>query len=393
MWHGGRVNSSSCSSWDEILSKVRDSLSTFSGQVHADDFDDTSEHTMNGHPSAPIVSALIPTAYMVGATGADVVRAYAVGIEVACKLGSAIGAGHTRRGWHTISTLGTLGATAATANLRGLDFAQTERALAIACSFAGGILGNTGTMTKSLHCGRAAQAGYMASALASEGFTSGADILETEAGFLDTFTDRSLSEIDVTELGKVWDLVAPGLAVKLYPCCSCTHRAIDGAIDLRQLHAPDPKTIEQITCTVREECTHYLRFPNPKTGIEAKFSMNYTVAVALSHGKVTLGDFETTAISRDEVAMLVPKVRMVVPSDEKESGGVEVVLKDGRRFTTHRKIPRGAPEDPPTWDDVIGKLRDGLARARKARPVHPEALFAGLQEMGKRSQFVDLLRP
>lgn len=360
--------------------------------AHADDFDDTSEGSMNGHPSAPILSALIPTACMVGAAGADVVRAYAVGIEVACKLGAAVGAAHTRRGWHTMSTLGALGAAAAAANLRALDAGGTERALAIACSFAGGILGNTGTMTKSLHCGRAAQAGYIAAALAGEGFTAGADILEAEAGFLDTFTDRSLSEIDPAGIGEVWELISPGLAVKLYPCCSCTHLAIDGALELRQHHALDTESIDRITCSVREECTHYLRFPDPRTGIEAKFSMNYTVAVALAHGKVTLGDFDTAALAREKVANLVPKVCMVVPPDEEDAGEIEVVLKDGRRLTTRRKVPRGAPEDPPDWDDIFGKLQQCIAVTNKRTLTQPETLFLALRGMDGQAEFSDLLR-
>ncbi|MBF2712669.1 MmgE/PrpD family protein (plasmid) [Agrobacterium vitis] len=360
--------------------------------AHADDFDDTSEYSMNGHPSAPIVSALIPTAVATKASGMAMVRAYAVGIEVACKLGSAIGTAHTRRGWHTMSTLGTLGAAAAAAHLRGLHTGQTERALAIASSFAGGLLGNTGTMTKSLHCGRAAQAAYLAAALAEQGFSAGADILEAENGFLAALTDRSKDRIDLSGIGDVWELVSPGLAVKLYPCCSCTHLAIDGAIEIQRRHAIDPERIEQVTCAVREECTHYLRFPNPTTGIEGKFSMNYTVAVALARGKVTLDDFETAALGHDDIALLMPKVHMVVRPDEKDAGEIEVILKGGLRLTAYRDVPRGSPETPADWEDIIGKLRDGLARAGRLRPVHPETLFAGLREMDKQSEFLNLLR-
>ncbi|PMS29856.1 MmgE/PrpD family protein [Trinickia symbiotica] len=359
--------------------------------AHADDFDDTSEHSMNGHPSAPIVSALIPTACMLGASGTDVVRAYAVGVEVACKLGVAVGPAHTSRGWHTMSTLGTLGAAAAAANLRGLDAVQTQHAVGIACSFAGGLLGNTGTMTKALHCGRAAHGGYLAAALAEQGFTAGADILEAEAGFIDALTDRSVDRIDLPGLGGDWELLRPGLAVKLYPCCSCTHLAIDGAIEIKGRHTFDPSSIERITCSVREECTHYLRFPNPRNGIEAKFSMTYTVAVALTRGKVTLEDFETTALDREDVAVLVPKVRMVACFDENEVGSIEVVLKDGQRFATRRAAPHGSPDDPPEWDDIIGKLRQSVARGTSCVPQQLEEFFVAIRGMDKLSKFVDLL--
>lgn len=359
--------------------------------AHADDFDDTSEQSMNGHPSAPILSALLPTACMTNASGLDVIRAYAVGVEVACKLGSALGAAHTRRGWHTMSTLGALGATAAAAALRGLDESQTERAFAIGCSFAGGVLGNTGTMTKTLHCGRAAQAGYLAAALAERGFTAGTHILEAPHGFLDALTDRSKHRIELPALGEEWELLTPGLAVKLYPCCSCTHLSIDAAIEISKRHSLDIQKIAHVSCFVRNECTDYLRFPNPKTGIEAKFSMNFTVAVALARGKITLDDFDTAALSQEDIALLMPKVHMKTWAGEEESGLVEVVLTDGTRFTATRDVPRGSPGDPASWADILAKLQDAEARARNRMQTPLAMFFASLQSMETQSQFSDLL--
>lgn len=359
--------------------------------AHADDFDDTSEYAMNGHPSAPVVSALIPTACMAGASGADVVRAYAVGVEVACKLGLAVGASHTRRGWHTLSTLGSLGAAAAAANLRGLNAEQTARALAIACSFAGGLLGNTGTMTKALHCGRAAQAGYMAAALAERGFTAGANILEAKGGFLDVLTDRSISRIEWRGLGEPWEVVAPGFAVKLYPCCSCTHSSIDAALAIRRRHDFDVSAIESIRCTVREECTHYLRFPAPRTAIEAKFSMNYAVAVALARGAVGLNDFESHALERPDVAALMHKVRMLVADAGESPGVVEVIFEDGTRLTECKAAARGSPEAPVGWHDIDAKLRDGMAKGDVLRLVDSDAYFAALHNMTHAAAFSTLL--
>ncbi|WP_322106720.1 MmgE/PrpD family protein [Paraburkholderia sp. J41] len=359
--------------------------------AHADDFDDTSEYSMNGHPSAPVVSALIPTACLTDASGADVVRAYAVGVEVACKLGLAVGESHTRRGWHTMSTLGALGAAAAAANLRGLSRAQTERALAIACSFAGGLLGNTGTMTKALHCGRAAQAGYLSAALAQQGFTAGADILETEGGFLDALTDRAVSRIEWGALGEPWDLVAPGFAIKLYPCCSCTHLCIDAALALRGRHAFALSAIESVHCTVREECTHYLRFPAPRTAVEAKFSLHYVVAAALARGAVRLDDFEAEALERPDVTTLMHKLHVAVAGPGEKEGRVEVRLADGRRFALRRDAARGSPDDPVEWDDIGAKLKDGMAKSGVLSRVDANAHVAALREMSRAPRFSSLL--
>lgn len=358
--------------------------------AHADDFDDTSEYSMNGHPSAPIISALLPTALVTGASGEAFVRAYAVGIEVACKIGLAAGPAHTRQGWHTMSTLGTLAAAAAAANLRGLDPARTERALAIACSFAGGLLGNTGTMTKSLHCGRAAQAGYLAAALAADDFTAGGDILEAPCGFLDAFTDRSMSRMTLPPLGQDWEIVTTGLAVKLYPCCSCTHLAIDGARRIRQDTDLDIADIEQVNCYVREECTHYLRFQAPRTGIEAKFSMSYTVSVALVRGGVTLDDFETEALKRDTVAGLLPKIDMRVRADGSDAPDIEVIFKDGSRLAERRSAPRGAPGDPADWGDIAGKLGDGMTRATGFKPADAAQFVKAIEQLDKQARLSDI---
>lgn len=358
--------------------------------AHADDFDDTSEFSMNGHPSAPIVSALLPTAFQLQSSGQAFLRAYAVGIEIACKLGIAVGATHTRRGWHTMSTLGTLAATGAAANLRGLDTAQTERALGIASSFAGGILGNTGTMTKSLHCGRAAQAGFLAAKLAENDFTAGSDILEAPFGFLDAFTDRPTGALALPALGHPWELVTTGLAVKLYPCCSCTHLAIDGAMRIRAISGFDVKAIERINCFVREECTDYLRFQKPRTGIEAKFSMNYTVAAALLQGELTLGDFETIAIGREDVSDLLAKVDMFARSEDSDSPDIEVIFKDGTRLAERHHAPRGAPEDPAGWEDIARKLAGGVARARQLRLADFEEHVTAIRQLDKAAQLSDI---
>ncbi|CAD0217561.1 hypothetical protein AGRHK599_LOCUS5114 [Rhizobium rhizogenes] len=343
---------------------------------------------MNGHPSAPIVSALLPTAFETQASGRAFLRSYAVGIEIACKLGIAVGSAHTRQGWHTMSTLGTLAAAGAAANLRGLDARQTEHALAIACSFAGGILGNTGTMTKSLHCGRAAQAGFLAAKLAESDFTAGSGILEAPSGFLDAFTGGSAATLPA--LGNPWELVTPGLAVKLYPCCSCTHLAIDGALTIRALSGFDIKAIERINCFVRDECIRYLRFPKPRTGIEAKFSMNYTVATALLQGELTLNDFETNAIAHEDVSELLVKVAMFARSEDSDNPDIEVVFLDGKRLAERRRVPRGAPDDPAGWEEITRKLAGGISRARQSRVADFGKHVWAIRDLDKATRLSDI---
>jgi 2-methylcitrate dehydratase PrpD len=357
--------------------------------AHADDLDDTSQRSMRGHPSAPVISALLPTAQEVAASGSDFVRAYAIGIEVACKLGAALGPAHRKQGWHTMGTFGALGAAAAAANLRGLDPIRTERALAIACSFAGSLLGNTGTMTKSLHCGRAAHDGYLASALAEKNFTAGNDIFEVKSGFLDAFTDGSIKSFTLPPLGNEWELITPGLAVKLYPSCAGTHLAIDGARRVRNHPDFDVNSITKINCFVSEEFTNYLRFPVPRSAIEGKFSLNYTVAVALLDGDVGFEHFEPGSLNRSDVAALLPKIEMIARSPNVDGPDIEVNLANGKQLTERRDVQRGAPDDPVDWSDVERKLLAAIDRAR-LRPVNPEALITSLRSLDAAPRVIDI---
>ncbi|MFQ5933470.1 MAG: MmgE/PrpD family protein, partial [Dehalococcoidia bacterium] len=142
--------------------------------AHALDYDDVND-AMMGHPSAPLVPAVMALAQEVGASGERALEAFLVGFEVECKLGLAVGHSHYVKGWHATSTLGTMGAAASAAKLLGLDKRCTQMALGIAASMAGGMRQNFGTMTKPLHVGHAARSGLLAALLAQKGFTASAD--------------------------------------------------------------------------------------------------------------------------------------------------------------------------------------------------------------------------
>jgi len=361
--------------------------------AHGDDLDDTSEFGMKGHPSASVVSALLPTARDTQADGLAFIRSYVVGVEVACKLGSALGFAHVQKGWHTMSTLGTLGGAAACANLRGLNPAQTETALAIACSFAGGILGNTGTDVKGLHCGLAARDGYTAAVLAESGFTAGHDILDAQSGFLDAFTDGSLSKIELPPLGRPWEIIEPGLSVKLYPSCNCTHSAIEGALEIRRAPVFEIAKIAEIKCYVRrKKYTEFLRFPEPETGIQGKFSMNYTVAVALLYGDVRFEDFLDEAVRRDDVINLGRKVTMICTEGDEavsDAPDIEVIFYDGSRISERRTAPLGTSGNPVGWDDISMKFEKCIAQA-SVRPVDIGRLINSLQNLEKRQNLIDI---
>ena len=156
-------------------------------QAHVLDYDDSSLN-LRGHPSAILVSVALAVGETMNAAGADVLAAYAIGLEVSAKLSPALGPDHYFRGWHTSSTVGIFGATAVAARLFGLDEMQLRHAWGIAASQAAGLTRNFGTMTKALHIGNAARNGIVAAQLAKGGFTGDVDIFDGKGGFVDVYT-------------------------------------------------------------------------------------------------------------------------------------------------------------------------------------------------------------
>src|SRR5207249_772416 len=84
--------------------------------AHALDFDDVSM-SMRGHPSVPLMPAVLAVAEKLGSSGPELIDAFVLGFEVECKAGRLIGAPHYELGWHPTATFGTLGAAAACARL------------------------------------------------------------------------------------------------------------------------------------------------------------------------------------------------------------------------------------------------------------------------------------
>jgi 2-methylcitrate dehydratase PrpD len=332
--------------------------------AHALDYDDVST-SMLGHPSAPLLPAVLAVAEKMGASGKDAIVAFVLGFEVECKVGSAIGAGHYARGWHATSTLGTLGAATACAKLLRLDLAATLATLGIAASLAGGTRQNFGTMTKPLHAGIAARNGVMAARLAAKGFTADASIIEAPLGFLHLFgaSDHD-AEKAVASLGQPFDIVSPGVSVKLYPCCYATHRALDAALQLQREASTEPGRIGRVEVRVSRGAAIPLIHHRPQTGLEGKFSMEYCLAAALLDGRVGPTSFSDEAVQRPEAQQLLRRVEMVEEGLGPPIVGpatVTAILDDGSRHTRHVETPRGDPKAPLTWDELVGKYRDCAA--------------------------------
>lgn len=345
--------------------------------AHALDFDDVNP-PMSGHPSAVLVPALFALAEVGGASGAELLDAYAVGFEVAARLGRALNPEHYARGWHATATIGGPAAAAGGAFLLKLDPERTRMAIAIAASLSGGLRVSFGTMVKPLHAGHAARNGVLAALLAGDGFSGADAIFETARGFGEIFGGRP----DWSALAGRWDwdepeLLRSGIQVKAFPSCAMTHSPIDALLELRP--AVRPEQVESIECLVDPQVPEVVIYPRPRTGLEGKFSLEYCLATALLDGPPGLDRFTDPAVGRPEAQDLVRRVTVrVEPSwprshaDGRRLTRVTARLTDGRTLSAEREFPPGSPQKPLSPAELEQKFLDcatlplGAERARAA---------------------------
>ena len=362
---------------------------------HSLDYDDVLS-MMPAHPSAVIVSALLASMNGKPVSGKDFIEAYIIGVEVGGKVGLGMTNQHYQRGFHATGTLALFSGLAALAKLHRLDAATIRQAMGIAGSMASGLRRNFGTMTKPLHSGLAARSSLTALRLAMAGFTAADDILEAQAGFYSTYgTADSDPDITANGLGKPFVIISPGIAVKKFPCCYATHRAIDGVLTLRERLGFDASSIDQVICRMPPGGMHVLTYPRPLTGLEGKFSLPYAIAAAVLDGKFSLWSFSDEAVRRAPIAALYQRIdahetatsRGDDPLFDKRSSGsrgfveIEVLLKDGRTDQIRVDVPPGSPSRELTWDELRAKFMDCAKQAPRVSTANAEAAFAAIRHL------------
>jgi 2-methylcitrate dehydratase PrpD len=332
--------------------------------AHALDFDD-SHPSARGHASASLIPAAITAGEVVGASGREILAAYAIGLEVAGKIGRILGSGHLQRGWHPTASVGLIGSTAVAARLWNLEASQLERAWGLAGSQIGGLVRNFGTMTKPFHAGHAARSGLLSVWMAKQGFTADNAIFDDQGGIFTIFAggDGEPAEAVVASLGKPWEILDPGNFVKQWPCCFSNHRALGGLYRLIEKHALRAEEITEVAIGFLPGGDRALVSRNPKTGLEGKFSIEYVIAAALIDGPLTLGTFTDAMVQRTSVQALMQKVHRVrIPNDKVYSGiagynDIAVTTPRGSFKLRAERVP-GSPAWPMTARDRIAKFRD-----------------------------------
>jgi 2-methylcitrate dehydratase PrpD len=356
--------------------------------AHALDFDDVS-NSLGGHPSAPILPALFALAETQDCPekpigGADFITAYVAGFETETRIARGVHYHHYEKGWHPTATLGVFGATAACCHLMKLSAAKTAQALAIAASHASGIKANFGTMTKPLHVGHTARSGLLAAMLAKNGFTANNAALEHRQGFLLVYNGEGNFDADaiLKDWGNPYDVTRPGPGFKQYPCCGSTHPPLDALLALRREHAMPADKIARIDSWTHPRRLAHTNRPDPKSGLDAKFSVQYCLARATLHGQVRLEDFEGNAFDDPSVRTLMTRIHAAPhpsadTSNEMALGAeIRVTFADGAVISKKVDAALGRGPDNPL---PAGALAAKFVNC--ARRALPAAAVAQLQRM------------
>lgn len=320
------------------------------------------------HPSVPALAAALAVGEDQGAPGAAVVTAHIVGVEVASKLAYAVQPELNIQGWHPVSLLGAFGACAAAALLLDLDAEEVANALGLAGMTASGTKAGMGTMGKSYSRGKAAESGVVAAYLARAGFTGPTHFIEAHDGFLALYGGGSTRRDVVDRLGRPFEYESPGLTLKAFPSCTCSHAAIASLLGLRQRQGIDPSDVEQVHFSVTPTVAHYLRFPEPANPFEAKYSLQFCAASALVDGRVGVDSFSQAQLADPEKRRLMAQTSMAVDEEYARlgfnpAGGpyacrVTVTLRDGRVLQAEQRSTPWDPSGPPDSDELWGKFDD-----------------------------------
>jgi 2-methylcitrate dehydratase PrpD len=354
--------------------------------AHALDFDDVA---LRGHPSTVLVPAILAEAETLDASGRDMTVAYIAGYEVWAELVRRDAGFHHGKGWHPTGIFGAIAAAAACASLRRLDAGSATRALALGASQSSGLMANFGTMTKPFHAGRSAQSGVMAARLAQAGFTASEDALEHTQGFLSAVSPAGhVNREGVPDrMGERFHIVEQGLNIKKYPTCYCTHRALDGILDLLKEQPVKAEEIDGITVHLSDNYATILRNHLPQTGLAAKFSIEFAMASSVLANRVGLTELTDGFVRRPDIQNLMARVSVVTNTDyDPESPGASVAdqaiirLRSGEAIESEWVARARGHNDKPLSDaELFSKFESCLEVGRSETPA--EILFGRFRGM------------
>ncbi|MBI3043690.1 MAG: MmgE/PrpD family protein [Betaproteobacteria bacterium] len=343
--------------------------------------------------TSPNPLAVIATSLSVGdrmkLPGKKVLEGLILGFEIQGRVGGSSLKGVSKRG--RISIFNHLGTASAASKLMGLNLEQARMAIGTAAFQAGGLITTVGTMAHVTELAYGSRDGIEAAELARKGFTSHPDIIETPQGFCDALIEDGGYDLNemTRDLGKTFQIVNPGISVKKYPCCYRSHRALDAFYDMVDEHHVSRGDIEKVIVEMNLYDSYLMKFPEPKTGEEAKFSFPHIFGAALLKGKVWIDSFSDEAATDRRYAEARGRVEEVVHRDWPPGRvdariPVTIKLKDGRAFTKENASPR-----EPTSNQLLDRYRE--AADGVLTPEQTKKSIALLQDMENSRDFSEIM--
>jgi 2-methylcitrate dehydratase PrpD len=336
---------------------------------HALDYDDV--HPLVGHPTAAILPAALAVGEAEGRTGMEVLRAFIAGYEAAAFVGSLVMPSHYARGFHSTATLGSFGAAAAAGLLMNLDDAQMAIAFGLAGTQAAGLKSMFGTMAKPFHAGRAAANGVLAARLAARGFTANPAVLEIEQGFIATQSDGLAT--DKAELSRPGSVIVETL-FKYHAACYLTHSTIEAVTALRHQLSLSGEDVAAIDVHVPSGHLSVCNIPAPRTGLETKFSLRHTAALAVC-GEDTAAIRTYSDENAVDSVLTAVRDRVTVHGDRPPGHDARVVIKTRAGKAAETRLDVGIPDTnlDRQGERLASKFRSlaefvvGVERAEKLR--------------------------
>jgi len=315
--------------------------------AHSLEFDDTNRF-QTAHPGSVVVAAALAEAERIDATGESLYEALAVGYEVACRVGQALGVDTYYQGFHMTSVAGIYGAVSAIARLRSLSPEVIDNAFGLALSQTSGSLEYlvNGAWNKRLHPGFAASSAILCVTLAEEGVLGAAKAFEGPYGLLHAFTPKPHPAALTDRLGTKWIMLET--AIKPHPSCRLTHGAIDATLLLREQVPEQDRSTAQLNVRISPFSEKIVGgdAPNktePETVVDAQFSVYFQVATVLLDGSMTLESYKD--LKNPRTLSLMRRIA-VMGDDDIPNGGASVEIKaGGKTYSAIVKVPLGEPEN------------------------------------------------
>ncbi|MCC7485692.1 MAG: MmgE/PrpD family protein [Burkholderiales bacterium] len=350
--------------------------------AHAMDFDDT--HPMGGgHPSAPCWSTALALGEHHRLDESEIMAAFVTGYEVMAKLGGggAAGVGRSlqRHGFHPTAVNGRAAAAAVACALMKMGIDETQNALGIAATTAGGLIGSFGTDSKPFHAGKAAMDGIQAADLAMHGFEAAKHLHEADGGMLGAMIQDGNVQVPPLDFEERWEILGNGF--KPFASCRATHASIQAAQSLAGRIGG--RRIEKVRARVDPTALVAAGILEPRTPLEGKFSTPFCIAIGLRGYAGVATDFNGTAMRDEAVRKVVPVVELeAVRGQPLHEAHLDVYLEGGEHLYAHTPVMLGHPDNPMGWDALETKFR-GLVEPIAGGEKTP-VLYGVLRNFGSR---------